>query len=102
MKSVANVWGSNKWIVEDGDQFFHFTAPGGHSANLQFRDDKLVNHQQNAYGDASKLAELNNYSLPHPMLLFGVWPFYVVFVVCVLIAYFRLFRRRPPIKAEAG
>jgi hypothetical protein len=88
-QSIRDVWGQHgDWSIEDSDQFFHFAVPGA-GANLQFRKGKLVNLQNSAYRDARKLAQLNGYSLPNPLLKFGIMPYYLPFAIGTILVCMR-------------
>ncbi|MDC0936821.1 hypothetical protein OAS39_11085 [Pirellulales bacterium] len=106
MENIANVYAGEK--TEQGDEFYHFGtrrcssiiprffrfSVGGGGAYLQFRGGRLVNLDNGLYGDARQLSQLRNDPVPHHVLEYGVWPFYLVFILCGIVLYLYFYRER--------
>ena len=86
MKNVTEFCSRNNLRIEEQDVFHTFAISRG-GVDLQFRDGKLVNLQNNLYSDALKLSQMNNYPLPNPMLSFGFLPLYLFVAVCIVVLY---------------
>jgi hypothetical protein len=95
MISIAELWASNNWPIEEGDQFCRFSIPGGDGVYLQFRNNRLINLKNSTYTDARLLAKMSGSSLPHPALTRGFLPLYLI-TVLILVFLYSLFRRKRP------
>lgn len=62
MDTVLEVWKSRGWEIKDGDQILHFSVKKGHGKWCQFRNGRLINHEQP--GDVVRIMELNNQPCP--------------------------------------
>lgn len=92
MMSIKELCASNNWPIEEDDQFYRFSIRGGSAVYLQFRDNRLINLKNSTYTDASLLASMGGYSLPHPALTLGFLPLYAI-IVPNLVFLSSLFRR---------
>ena len=97
MSGVTALWTARKWPIETGDEFYFMSTSNGMPGVFQFREGKLVNHQNSDYGhvDGASFGNLfyteeearRGYSMPHPLLLrFGVLPFWVMLAALALTA----------------
>ena len=84
-KNIPGTFGGTNRTIDDGDTCYSFSTHGGSSVLMQFRDGQLINLPNESYSDAALLAEMNGYSLPNPVLLYGVLPFYLIFVACIAL-----------------
>jgi hypothetical protein len=91
MKNITEFCNRNNLPIEECDEFHTFSVSTG-GVDLQFRDGRLVNLQNNLYSDAAKLSQINSYSLPNPILAFGFLPLYFVLLTCILLVYLWLHR----------
>ena len=93
--TIAELCARNNWPVEEGDQFYRFSTPGGDGGTyLQFRNNKLINLKNSDYADAGLLAKMNGFSLPHPALTLGFLPLYLTTVLSLAILYLWFRRKR--------
>ena len=91
IKYLTEYCGLHNLRIEEHDEFHSFSISRG-GVDLQFRDGKLVNLQNNLYIDVRKLSQMNDYPLPNPMLSFGFWPLYLILTVCIVLLFSWLHR----------
>jgi len=71
--NVKMIWSSRSWVIQPGDEIWHFKI-GSSGVYLQFRDGKVVNHQNRDFAYPDDMAQRNHGPVPPTLLRYGIWP----------------------------
>ena len=97
---VQDVWEQNSWSIEPNDEFHHVLFDGEFGAYLQFRDGRLINHEDRYLVD-ERIRQKNNNSKPPMIFKFGLRPVhYGIWSLAIIAIIFCLSYQRKNIPQE--